>query len=194
MVHNRNPAAHLLGFLKVMRGQQNGCALSVDIADEIPESMAQLDVDPRGRFIENQQPRFVYQGLGDHKTALEASGQLDHNFVQVRFETEPLNQVLSPFRVIGYTVIAGVETQRLINGEEIVNYDLLVHDPDHAPGVAIFPAVVMAENFDRAAADMSDPADHVDRGTLTRTIRAEQAEDFTRCDVKRDIVHSTGAV
>ena len=120
----------------------------------------------------------MYQGFGNHEAAFEAPGQFDHDLVQVRFETEAINQVLPPFRIVAHTVIAGVEAQRLVNGEEIVNHDFLVHDPDHAPGDAIIPAVVMAEDFDRAGADVGYPANHVDRGALARTIRAKQAEIF----------------
>jgi hypothetical protein len=40
-------------------------------------SLAQLDVDARGRLVEKQDLRLVRQRLGDHHPALHAAGQRD---------------------------------------------------------------------------------------------------------------------
>src|SRR5439155_17285924 len=53
----------------------DGGAAIVDLAQELPHRAADLDVDPGGGLIENQQPRLVHQRARDHQAALHAAGQ-----------------------------------------------------------------------------------------------------------------------
>ena len=66
---------HLLGFLDVVGGQDDGHAGGAQRAHHLPHVLAQLDVDAGGRLVEEQDLRLVRQRLGDQHPALHAAGQ-----------------------------------------------------------------------------------------------------------------------
>ena len=51
-VDDRDPVRQLVGFLEVLRRQQNGRALTHERADHAPHLAAAARVEPRGRLIE----------------------------------------------------------------------------------------------------------------------------------------------
>ena len=54
MVDNGNLVTKRLGFLKIMRGQQDGRASIVHVLDVIPKLATQIDVDTCRRFIKDE--------------------------------------------------------------------------------------------------------------------------------------------
>ena len=75
LVDHADAVGHLLGFLDVVRGQDDGDAGGAQPAHHLPHVLAQLDVDAGGRLVEEQDARLVRQRLGDHHAALHAAGQ-----------------------------------------------------------------------------------------------------------------------
>ena len=51
------------GLLQVMRGEDDAVAVAVHAAHELPQAMAQLDVDARGRLVQHDHWRLVHQRL-----------------------------------------------------------------------------------------------------------------------------------
>ena len=49
-----------------------------EYAKPLPERLSEGWIDPRGRFVEKQNPRFVYQGGGERCPLLLAARQLLH--------------------------------------------------------------------------------------------------------------------
>ena len=74
-VDDGDVAAQVLGLFQVVRGQDDGRALLVDLAQELPHRAADLDVDARGGLVEDQQARLVHQRARDHQPPLHAAGQ-----------------------------------------------------------------------------------------------------------------------
>ena len=72
-VDDGDVAAEVLGFLEIVRGEDDGDALLIESAQEIPHRAADLDVDARRRLIEDEQLRLVHQGARDHQPALHAA-------------------------------------------------------------------------------------------------------------------------
>src|SRR5690606_41102577 len=70
VVDDRQVAAQGLGFLEVVGGEDDGRAGLVDAAQGAPHVAADLDVDPRGGFVEDQQARPGHHGPGNHQPAL----------------------------------------------------------------------------------------------------------------------------
>src|SRR3546814_18744859 len=58
-----------------MGRQHHGHAAVVEALDIVPELLAQLDVDPRGRFVEDDDRRRMDHRLGDEQPALHAPRQ-----------------------------------------------------------------------------------------------------------------------
>ena len=74
-VDDRDVPAEALGFLEVVRRQDDRRALLVDLAQEDPHAAADLDVDARGRLVEDQEARLVHQRARDHEPPLHAARQ-----------------------------------------------------------------------------------------------------------------------
>src|SRR5579871_3867943 len=58
---DRDVAAQTLRLLEIMRRQDDRRALIVDLTQELPHRAADLDVDARGRLIEDQEPGLVHE-------------------------------------------------------------------------------------------------------------------------------------
>src|SRR3546814_4459691 len=56
----------------------DGDASLAQFADQFPHVAAQFDVDPGGRFVQEEHARFVGERLGDHHAALHAAGQFQY--------------------------------------------------------------------------------------------------------------------
>jgi hypothetical protein len=78
--------------------------------------------------------------------------------------------------------------ERVADGEKVIDDDLLVHDADQAAGDQVVLLIVVAEDGDRAAPELHDPADHVDRRALARAVGSEEAEDLAGADFEAQIL------
>ena len=58
-VDHADAVGHVLGFLDVMRGQDDGDAGGAQVAHHLPHVLAQFDVDAGGRLVEEQHLRLV---------------------------------------------------------------------------------------------------------------------------------------
>ncbi|KAG5729219.1 hypothetical protein E4T56_gene14293, partial [Termitomyces sp. T112] len=68
---------HFLGLLDVMGGQDDRHPALAQLADQRPHVAAQVDIDARGRLVEEQQFGFVAQRLGDHNATFHAARKLE---------------------------------------------------------------------------------------------------------------------
>src|SRR3546814_4446145 len=62
-------------LLDVVGGQDDGDAAFAQAADHLPHVAAQLDVDPGGGLVQEEDLRLVAERLGDHHPPLHAAGQ-----------------------------------------------------------------------------------------------------------------------
>jgi hypothetical protein len=74
LVDHADAVGHVLGFLNVMRGQDDGHAGGAQIAHHLPHVLAQFDVDAGGRLVEEQDLRLMRERLGDEHAPLHAAG------------------------------------------------------------------------------------------------------------------------
>ena len=73
-----DPVGHFLGLLDIMGGEDDRGAVGAKLSNQLPHVAAELDVDARGRLVEEQDIGLVGEGLGDHRPPLHASGQETH--------------------------------------------------------------------------------------------------------------------
>ena len=76
-VDHAHAVRHLLGFLDIMRGEDDGDAAIPQPTHELPHVATQADIHTGGRFVEEQDVWLMAQRLGDHHAALHAARQLD---------------------------------------------------------------------------------------------------------------------
>ena len=74
VVDDRDPVGDALRLLHVVRREKHRHLLvAAQLADEFPDLVAGLRVEPGGRLVEEQNPRPVLQGAGDFEPALHAA-------------------------------------------------------------------------------------------------------------------------
>ena len=96
------------------------------------------------------------------------------------------SSVRSRALALGHAEVAGVVVERLLDGEEPVEVELLRRQPDRLPRLAVVADRVVAEDLDRAAGRLRQPGRAVDQRRLAGPVGAEQAEELARLDLERD--------
>ena len=74
-VHDHEAIAELLGLVHVMRGQDQGDAVALELEQPLPQQVASLGIEARGRFVQQQDLRVVDQRPGDGEPPAHSSGQ-----------------------------------------------------------------------------------------------------------------------
>ena len=57
VVDDREPVAELVGLFHVVRGEEDGLAVAVQLAEDLPQRDATLRVEAGGRLVEEQDGR-----------------------------------------------------------------------------------------------------------------------------------------
>ena len=98
-LQHRDAVTEHLRFLDVVGGEHDGVAVAVEPADELPQPLAQLDVDAGGRLVEHDHRRPVHQRLRDQHPALHAARERAHVGVGLRREVEVVHHLVDPVAV-----------------------------------------------------------------------------------------------
>ena len=105
-------------------------------------------------------------------------------------EREGLEQLLGALAALalGHPEVAGVVVERLLDGQEPVEVQLLRRQPDGLAGLAVVADRVVAEDPDRPRRRLREPGRAVDQRRLAGAVRAQQPEELARLDVEGDAV------
>src|ERR1051325_11217310 len=124
--HEPQPIA-LLSFLEIVSCDQDGRSQVCELVDEAPEGTPGERVYTRRRLVEKQDRRLVHDGCPERDTLLPSAGQAPCNEVLLPFQTGKLENpflFLIPF-VLRYTVDAGKKVEVLLDGEVVIEGELL---------------------------------------------------------------------
>jgi hypothetical protein len=184
LLEHRDAVAQRLGFFQVVGGQQHGAALLVELGDELPQRLAQLDVDTGGGLVEHDHRRLVHQRLRHQHAALHAARELAHVGRGLVGEAEAVQQLVDPGVVVLDAEVARLDAQRLAHVEEGVEHQLLRHDAELAARLGVVALHVEAVHADGAGRGARQPREHADQGGLAGAVGAEQAEELARLDLE----------
>src|SRR5215210_117436 len=189
-VYERDLLAQRLGLLQVMRSQKDGHPPAVKLPDVAPQLVAQLDIYARRRLIQKQDLRVVHERPGEEHAPFHPSRERVGPLATPLCEFEPLQQLLGPLAgfLPGDAVVSGVEKQRLLDGQELVQVYFLGGDPDHTPRLPKLPKGILPEDLDRARIGPGQ-ADHaVYERRLSCPVGSKQPEELPGLDLERDPV------
>ena len=194
-VNDGDFAAETLDLFQIMRSQQNGLSVPVDLGQVAPQSPAQFHVHAGGGLVEDQKLGVVDQGARQHHPALEAAGQLAQLLLDVRAQFKPLHQFVHPLLADRgrNAEIAAHPVHDLARRGERIDIEFLRAQADHAARFAIILHRVDAENLDLAAGGLGNAGDAMDGGGLARAIGAQKTEKLALGDFQRQVVHGDGA-
>ena len=82
--------------------------------------------------------------------------------------------------------VAGVVVERLLDGEEPVEVQLLRRQPDRLPRRPVVADRVVAEDPDRPRGRLRQPGRAVDQRRLAGPVGPQQPEELPRRDIERD--------
>src|ERR1700680_2798534 len=124
------------------------------------------------------------------EAALHASGQLQRCRAAFVRELEPVEQLgRAHFGLArGHAVVAGLENQDLLDGEEPVEIVFLRRKSDEAPRIAKIAHDVVPENFDGSALDRREADDRIDRRGFAGAVWPEEPKELALRHVEREIV------
>ena len=116
------------------------------------------------------------------------AGEGSRPFVALVGQREGLEQLLGALAALalGHPEIAGVVVERLLDGQEPVEVDLLRGQADRLARLFVVGDRVVAEDLDRARGHLRQTGRAVDQGRLAGAVGAEQAEQLARLDLERD--------
>ncbi len=184
LVHDCDPITEAFGLLDVVGGQQDRRPLFVEFGDEFPEVVAQLDVDARGRFVENQEVGFGDEGSSEQQATFHSPGEPVEALVALVVDPDALEDLVGSFGglVFGDSVVAGLVHQDFLDRKEAIDVELLGCETNRVAGLLVVVLDVVAED-PRLATGLTDQTDQgVDKGRLPRPVGAEQAEEFAFLD------------
>ena len=187
VVDDADPVRHLLGFLDVMGGQNDRDALAAQAPNQRPHVAAEIDVDARGRLVEEQHVGLVAQRLGDHHAALHAARQFDDPGVPLVPQRQVAQQLLDIGRIRRAPEQPAAEA-RPVDGGENIERDLLRHQSDHRARGAVVVHDVMAVDQNFARSHRHRAADDADQRRLAGAVRTQEGENLAFVDLQIDRV------
>lgn len=186
----------LLRLFQVVGGEDDADAFLVEFGEEAPHRTAQLDVDPGGGLVEDQQARLVDQCAGDHQAPLHAAGEHPRGFValvpQAQLGQVALGALLGDLR--RDAVVAGLGHDDVEDLLELVEVELLRHHAKATLEAGRVLVEVVAEHRDRTAGLVHQGRENPDGGGLARAVGAEQGEEITFGDVQVDALEGLETV
>ncbi|MNT03907.1 hypothetical protein D3C72_1384640 [compost metagenome] len=178
--------AQRLGFLEIVRGQDDRVTFLVQARDELPERLAQLHVHAGGRLIEHDHGRPVHQRLRHQHAPLHAAGQLAHVGVRLAGEVQVGHDFVDPVVVARQAEIARLQPQRLPNREKRIENQFLGHHAEHAARHAVVVHHIVPEHAHAARIGAVQAREDRDQRGLAGTVGTEQAEELAALDGETD--------
>ena len=185
---HRNSATQRLGFFQIVRGEQHSTALLVEFGDELPQRLAQFDIDTGRRFVKHNDFGFVNQGLRHQNAALHPPRQLTHVGIGLVRQAKTGQQLVNPVIIAFNAEVAGLNAQGFANAEKRVKHQLLRHHTQCAAGGSVVGQNIVAVHCHVATAGPRQTRQNADKRGFTCAIGPEQAEEFALMDVKAHVV------
>src|SRR6266545_2635032 len=189
-VDHRHLVAEPLHHVEHVGGEEEGHPLGGHAPQEVRHHPARHGVDPVERLVQEEHPRVVDEGRGQGQLLLHPLREVGDQLAPVVGQAEELEELdrapsgLRPRQ----PVHPPRELQVLLAGEPLVERELLGQDPDHA----LHPQQVLAEphplDHRVARGGPQQAGQHLDRGALARSVRAQEAEEAAAGHPEREVI------
>ena len=178
-----------VGLFEVVGGEQDGFAARSEGADLGPHTPARFDVEADGGLVEEDEVRIAGESEGEEDALLLAAGELAEHARLDAFEAGSANQVGIGH---GIGVVAAKDIDVLANPEHLGGPADLQHDAGTEARGGV--ARVGVEDADGAAGRRAQPHEELDGGRFAGSIWAQESDDLSAMQGKRDVVQRDHAV
>jgi hypothetical protein len=184
VIDDRDTVAQELGFVHVVRRQQDGAAVATERPQRLPQLAARLRVQTRGRLVEKQQLRTAGKRAGQREPLFLPAGQFAGAAGALRLQLDDLQQ-----RIDGRTaVVEGSEQpERLLDRQLVRKLRFLKLDAKPLPQFSLVGAPAHSQHFDLTGVGRDEPLENLDSRRLAGAVRPEQAEAFAALDGQREV-------
>jgi hypothetical protein len=195
VVDDRDPVAEPVGFLHVVRDQQDRLPGLVQLAHDLVQSDPALRVEPGRRLVEEQHGRAVHDRARDHQPLRHPAGECIDRLARDVREREPLEQRLGLHGGIGgaHPEVAAVEEKVLADAEAAVEGVVLGDDADELACERGPRDDVGARHPRTPLAGEHPGRQHSCRRGLAGPVGPEQAEDLAAPDGEIEAGDGNGA-
>ncbi len=192
--HRVGDAAHLV---QLVADDDRGHALRLQLQNQVEQRLAVGFRQCRGRLVEDQQPHFLRQRLGDLDQLLLADAQAVHQRLRRLAQADLAQQLLRPLeRLLPVDHPAGrafvAQKQVLGDRQQRHQRQLLVDDDDPPPFAVADPGepgeLAVVEDFALVIPVRVDARQHLHQGRLARAVLADKRVDLALFDGEADVV------
>jgi hypothetical protein len=184
-MHQPDAVGVLLGLFQIVRRQHDRGTLGTKRLHGVPERVPSLDVEPGGRFVQEDQLRSTEHRCSEVEATLLTAGQLRHLGVGLVGE---IDDAYHPFDGVGATCEASEQPNGLRHREVAGESALLEHDA-HSWSDPATVGGAATEHAHRSRRRCPVTLDHLQGGRLARSVRAEQCVQLSLLDVEGELLH-----
>src|ERR1700722_18414114 len=190
-VINVSDVAAALGFVHVVRGDEESDAMPRKFKQKIPQLSARHGVDASGWFVKKKKLGLMQHGAAERQALFPPARELRRQAIHIGREAVELHDFLDAAFQASWleAVDATVKLQILRYREVVVETVILRHVPDaFAHGFRVH-AHVKALHASCPTAERQKPRQHFDDGSLAAAVGAQKAKNFALLDTKAHIIH-----
>src|SRR5882762_3353701 len=175
VIHDGHAITQALGFLHVVRREEDRPARHLELADDLPQLAPRLRIEPSRRFVEKEQLGPADERARHGEALFLATRERRHARAAFFLELHEREDFVDR---VGATVERAEQRDRLGHGEFVGELRLLQLNAESLAQGAPFGAVAprCAQHLDLAAVRWCQAFQDFDGGGLARSIRSEQAE------------------
>jgi hypothetical protein len=192
VVEHRDPVGELIGFLEVLRGEEDGDTIGHQPADDSPHRPTASRVQSCRRLVQEDDLRAADQGHRQIQLPAHTAGIGCHQLLRRLRQVEPVQQVRDEPPGLGGAKVLEVrhQLQVLLSREKLIHRGELAGDPDRRAHRLGLGRDIVPGDTDRPGVGLHQRGQHVHRRRLARPIRAEQGEDRAPADIEIDPIEN----
>lgn len=150
MIDDGDAIAQFLGFLEIVRGQQDRGADGVQLTHVLPQVLTKAHVHACGGLVEHDDRRRMHEGLADQEAPSHPARQRAGIGVGFVGEADDVQDLVRAAFILGHAVKTRLHFQEFARGEERVEVQFLRHDPDGEARMALVRVDVVIPDLHRA--------------------------------------------
>jgi hypothetical protein len=190
-VDDGDARAELVGFLHVLRGQEDRRPGCVQLSYLLPQRGAGVGIEARGGLVEEHHLGLVHQGEGQVEPSLHPSRVRGHTPVRCPGQADRVKKPRRPLSTFGGIdpVQDGLEMEQLASAHQRVERRLLEGHADRSPNRVGLGGHVVARHPGSSRGRLQQGGEHAHRGRLPGAVGPEEPEDLAAPDPEIDAVH-----
>ena len=191
MIDDRDTIAQTLGFLHIVRGQDDRSPFRLELGDEVPELATRLRIESGGRLVEKQQLRIPDERAGDGEPLLLAAGQGPDARQSFLTELDLIDDLADVARL---AVEALEEGERLVDGQLLGELGILELDAEQLAQLVLVRFPPAAEDLDAPRIRREKSLADLDGGRFSGAVRPKQSKALARQNLELEAVDGDDVV